>query len=378
MNRLLQGDVGSGKTIVALQAAIVVMVNDLQAALMAPTEILAEQHYRSIQSILDGQPYRVALLTGAIRGPRRRQILQDLKQGEIDLLIGTHALIQKGVEFKSLGLVVIDEQHRFGVLQRSQLIEKGLEPDTLVMTATPIPRSLAMTVYGDLDVSILDELPPGRQPIQTVIKTESSREEVYEVVRQQLGAGRQVYIVYPLVEDSEKLELKAATRMAGTLQAGPFARWQVGLLHGRLKPEDKDAMMRRFERCEVDVLVTTTVIEVGVDVANAAVMVIEHADRFGLSQLHQLRGRIGRGRHASLCVLMVDHVRSQEAYQRLEIMRDSNDGFKIAERDLEIRGRESSSGRANQACRTFTSATSFAIGFCWNRLVTMPSLTSKT
>ena len=338
MNRLLQGDVGSGKTVVAVQALIVVIENGYQAALMAPTEILAEQHYRGIRRMLQATPYRISYLSNKVKGKERREILDEAKAGEIDLMIGTHALIQEAVEFKNLGFAVIDEQHRFGVLQRAQLMEKGGSPDTLVMTATPIPRSLALTVYGDLDVSLLDELPPGRQPIKTVLKTEQSRQEVYSVLRRELERGRQAYIVYPLIEESEKLDLRAATEMSEELQANAMAGFRVGLMHGRLSAMEKDALMDQFLAGEIDVLVSTTVIEVGIDVPNATLMVVEHAERFGLSQLHQLRGRIGRGEHSSLCILMVDRVSSKEAYERLDIMRSTNDGFKIAERDLEIRG----------------------------------------
>lgn len=338
MSRLLQGDVGSGKTIVALQAIVLAIESGYQTALMAPTELLAEQHFRNIKRYLEGTPYRVAFLSGSVKGKARKAVLVEVEEGNTDLLIGTHALIQGKVKFRSLAFVVIDEQHRFGVIQRSKLMEKGDLPDTLVMTATPIPRSLALTVYGDLSVSILDELPPGRQPVKTVVKNENSRSEVYGSILQQLKEGRQVYIVYPLVEESEKLDLKAAVEMADQLQSTLFVNYNVGLLHGRMKPDEKDELMKRFLSGDLHVLVSTTVIEVGIDVPNATVMVIEHAERFGLSQLHQLRGRIGRGGHAGLCVLMVDKVRTKEAYGRLDIMRKTSDGFRIAEKDLEIRG----------------------------------------
>lgn len=338
MNRLLQGDVGSGKTIVAIQAFIAVAENGYQTALMAPTEILAEQHFRSIADFLRDTPYRISFLSGNIRGRQRKAILEKTRAGEVDLLVGTHALIQEGVEFQDLAFVIIDEQHRFGVLQRSQLMEKGGRPDTLVMTATPIPRSLALTVYGDLDVSWLDEMPPGRIPIRTVLKTEKSRSEVYRILRQELEKGRQAYIVYPLIEESEKLDLRAATEMSTHLQADVLPEFQVGLMHGRLDAAEKDELMERFLARKVDVLVSTTVIEVGIDVPNATLMVVENSERFGLSQLHQLRGRIGRGSHESLCILMIDRVKSRGAYERLDIMRRTNDGFQIAERDLEIRG----------------------------------------
>jgi ATP-dependent DNA helicase RecG len=338
MSRLLQGDVGSGKTIVAVLAAVVVTENGCQTALMAPTELLAEQHYRSITRLFEGTGLRTVLLTGSIRGARRRTILNAIAAGEADLVVGTHALIQEGVQFRRLALAVIDEQHRFGVIQRSRLMGKGDEPDTLVMTATPIPRSLALTVYGDLSVSVLDELPPGRQPIRTVLKRSENRAEVYEEIRRQTAAGRQAYIVYPLVEESEKLDLQAATEAAEFLSTRVFPEFRVGLMHARLKSAEKDALMMRFVRGEVQILVSTTVIEVGIDVPNATIMVIEHAERFGLSQLHQLRGRIGRGRHPGLCVLVADRVGSDDAWKRLDIMRRTQDGFVIAERDLELRG----------------------------------------
>lgn len=338
MNRLLQGDVGSGKTVVAIQAFITVAENGYQTALMAPTEILAEQHYRNIRGLLKETPYRIAYLSNKVKGRERKETLARTSSGEVDMIIGTHALIQESVTFKNLGFVIIDEQHRFGVLQRSQLIDKGGRPDTLVMTATPIPRSLALTVYGDLDVSLIDELPPGRVPIRTVLKTEKSRGEVYSVLREELEKGRQAFIVYPLIEESEKLDLRAATEMSEHLQKNVFPDRRIGLIHGRLNSIEKDVLMDRFLAGEVDILVCTTVIEVGIDVPNSTVMLVEHAERFGLSQLHQLRGRIGRGNHESVCILMVDRVKSREAYERLDIMRRTSDGFKIAERDLEIRG----------------------------------------
>lgn len=337
MSRLLQGDVGSGKTIVALQAAAVVIENGYQTALMAPTEILAEQHYATVTRYLQAVPYRVALLTGSVRGKERKEILRRLQAGEIDLIVGTHALLENPVKFRDLGLAVIDEQHRFGVLQRSRLMEKANEPDTLVMTATPIPRSLALTVYGDLDVSIIDELPPGRMPVRTVIKSEGNRAEVYEALRRELEGGRQAYVVYPLIEESEKVDLRAASEMAAVLQR-EFPAHRVGLLHGRMSAPEKDAVMQEFKQGRLHLLVATTVIEVGIDVPGATLMVIEHAERFGLSQLHQLRGRIGRGSQGGLCILVVERARSREAYERLEIMRRTNDGFEIAEKDLEIRG----------------------------------------
>ncbi len=337
MNRLLQGDVGSGKTIVALQAMIVVIENGYQTVLMAPTEILAEQHYQNIRHYLARTGYRIGLLTGSVKGKQRKEILSQVQSGEVNLVVGTHAVIQKGVDFKDLSLVVIDEQHRFGVLQRSRLMEKGSHPDTLVMTATPIPRSLALTVYGDLDLSVLDELPPGRKPISTIIRNESRRRQVYSLLRRELSQGRQAYVVYPLVEESKKVDLRAAAEMAERLRQD-FPDFELGLIHGRLKPAEKEALMRRFKAREIALLVATSVIEVGIDVPNATLMLIEHADRFGLSQLHQLRGRIGRGAHSSLCILMTDGNLSSEAYERLAIMERTNNGFKIAEKDLEIRG----------------------------------------
>ncbi|RPI25514.1 MAG: ATP-dependent DNA helicase RecG [Acidobacteria bacterium] len=338
MNRLLQGDVGSGKTIVALQAMIVAVENGAQAALMAPTEILAEQHYRTMGSYLSNSPYRLALLTSSVKGKKRTQVLESVRAGETHLLIGTHALIEGRVEFKDLALVVVDEQHRFGVMQRSEFMEKGDRPDTLVMTATPIPRSLALTLYGDLDLSIIDQMPPGRQPVLTLVRKSNERAEVYETVRRELEQGRQAYIVYPLIEQSEKLDLRAATEGAEYLHSEIFPEFQIGLMHGRLKSEEKDNLMTRFKAGEIQVLVSTTVIEVGIDVPNATIMLVEHADRFGLSQLHQLRGRIGRGRDKAICILLTEGFQSREAFERLEIMRRTNNGFKIAEKDLELRG----------------------------------------
>ena len=338
MNRLLQGDVGSGKTIVALQAMVIVIENGYQTALMAPTEILAEQHYHTVCQLLSGTGYRIAFLTGSVKGKGRESVLGHIRSGKTNLIIGTHALIQKRVQFKNLGLVVIDEQHRFGVLQRSKLISKGDLPETLVMTATPIPRSLALTLYGDLDVSILDEMPPGRQPVQTIVKGERNREEVYACVHRELKEGRQAFVVYPLIEESEKVDLRAATEMAKHLQKEVFPDAAVVLMHGRLKVEEKGQLMRRFRAGEIQVLVSTTVIEVGIDIPGATVMVIEHAERFGLSQLHQLRGRIGRGQHPGLCILMTEDLRSQQADERINILCQTQDGFKIAEKDLEIRG----------------------------------------
>ncbi|MER3428105.1 MAG: ATP-dependent DNA helicase RecG [Pyrinomonas sp.] len=338
MNRLLQGDVGSGKTVVAVLAMLAAMENGYQAALMVPTEILAEQHARNIKRLLAPTPYRVELLTGSLRAGEKRRLHADLAAGEIHCCIGTHALIQEAVKFHKLGLVVIDEQHRFGVLQRAALRERGYNPDVLVMTATPIPRSLAMTVYGDLDVSVIDELPPGRTPVKTVVVGEDNRAGVYRGIEREVRKGRQVYVVYPLIEESEKLDLKAATRMYEKLRDEIFPHFTVGLLHGKMKAAEKEEVMRRFVAGETQILVSTTVIEVGVDVPNASVMIIEHAERFGLSQLHQLRGRVGRGAEQSFCVLIASDKQTSVARERLGIMEESSDGFRIAEKDLEIRG----------------------------------------
>jgi ATP-dependent DNA helicase RecG len=339
MTRLLQGDVGAGKTVVALLAMAIVVENGWQAAFMAPTEILAEQHLLSLRRLLRRCPWRVELVSSAVKGRERSERLQQLERGEIQIAVGTHALIQEAVRFQRLGLAVVDEQHRFGVLQREELRRKGWAVDTLVMTATPIPRTLALTAYGDLDVSILDERPPGREPIRTLIRAASERREVASRIRQEVEAGRQAYVVYPLVEESEKLEdVRAATQSAEEWRALlPGVR--VGLLHGRLKSVEKEAVMERFAGGQLDLLVATTVIEVGVDVPNATLMVIEHAERFGLAQLHQLRGRVGRGPGAPSTCILVRHGRlSAVARERLEMMARSDDGFLIAEKDLEIRG----------------------------------------
>jgi ATP-dependent DNA helicase RecG len=338
MNRLLQGDVGSGKTIVALLAALVVMENGLQAALMAPTEILAEQHYRNIVRLLERSRFRVGLLTGSSTSAARRKQLAEVEAGSVHLVVGTHALVQQGVRFHRLGLAIIDEQHRFGVMQRATLREKGLHPDVLVMTGTPIPRTLALTLYGDLDVSVIRGAPPGRLPIRTLAKPESRREEIYDVVRRELDSGRQAYVVYPLVEESEKVDLKAATEMADHLSQEVFPAYRVGLLHGRMKADAKDRVMKAFAAGDLHVLVSTTVVEVGVDVPNASVMIVEHAERFGLSQLHQLRGRVGRGACQSYCFLIYQAPLSDEARERLKAMTETADGFEIAERDLHLRG----------------------------------------
>ncbi|MCU1267939.1 MAG: ATP-dependent helicase RecG [Acidobacteria bacterium] len=340
MNRLLQGDVGSGKTIVALIAMLAAMENGYQTALMAPTEILAEQHARNIKRLLAKTPFRVELLTGSVRSAEKRRLHADLATGEIHACIGTQALIQEAVSFQKLGLVIIDEQHRFGVVQRAELRARGLNPDVLVMTATPIPRSLAMTVYGDLDVSIIDELPPGRTPVETLVFGDNpdDRKEVKKVIDRELRAGRQIYVVYPLVEESEKIDLKDATQRYEYLRDKVFPGLSIGLVHGRLKPADKEDVMRRFVTGEIRILVSTTVIEVGVDVPNASVMIVEHAERFGLSQLHQLRGRVGRGAEKSYCLLLSSEKRTSVAEERLGIMEKTTDGFIIAEKDMELRG----------------------------------------
>lgn len=339
MNRLLQGDVGSGKTAVALLTLLIAIANGYQGALMAPTEILAEQHFRGLTDLLEraGHPCRTVLLTGSLRAAARRRALESIRSGHADLVVGTHALFEGGVEFRRLALAVVDEQHRFGVLQRAALAAKGEEPDVLVMTATPIPRSLSLTLYGDLELSVIDELPPGRTPIRTVVRGEEDRDRVYAGLRREIEAGRQAYVVVPLVEQSERSDLKAATEVREHL-AGVFADRRVGLVHGKMKGPEKDEVMQGFARGAVDLLVATTVVEVGVDVANASVMVVEHAERFGLSQLHQLRGRVGRGAARSYCVLMAGAATGAEARERLAIMESTTDGFVIAQRDLELRG----------------------------------------
>jgi ATP-dependent DNA helicase RecG len=370
MRRLLQGDVGSGKTIVAFEAAIIAIENGFQVALMAPTEILAQQHYFSARRILENAGYRIVLLTGSLEADRKREIRRHIAQGSAQLVIGTHALLEEKVEFGNLGLVIVDEQHRFGVMQRLKLMrksgesgdgseatsgmatpgdppEQGLaappqtiagEPDVLVMTATPIPRTLALTLYGDLDLSVLDELPPGRTPIETYQIGDDQSQRIWAFIRKQVVAGHQAYVVYPVIAENEESELKAAVKMYRELSDQIFADLKVGLLHGRLDPTLKDQVMRMFQRGELQILVATTVIEVGVDVPNATVMVIEHAERFGLAQLHQLRGRIGRGAAKSYCVLMTGGKVTEEGQRRLQAMVDTNDGFKIAELDLELRG----------------------------------------
>jgi ATP-dependent DNA helicase RecG len=341
MHRLVQGDVGSGKTVVALFAALVAIENGCQAAFMAPTELLAEQHFNTIHGFASQLGIHTALLTGELTRARRREVHAAIKSGEVPLIVGTHALIQAGVAFKGLGFAVIDEQHRFGVLQRAALRRlgaQGLAPDIVLMSATPIPRTLAMAVYGDLDISVLDELPPGRRPVRTLLRHEGERAKVYDLVKRELDKGRQAYVVYPLVESSEVMELRDATTMAQELARAVFHDYRVGLVHGKMKGAEKDAVMRRFKAGDVQLLVSTTVIEVGIDVPNATIMVVEHAERFGLAQLHQLRGRVGRGADASLCILLTPFHRGDDVHRRLQAMAGTTDGFKIAEVDLELRG----------------------------------------
>ncbi len=339
MNRLLQGDVGSGKTAVAVYALLSAVANGFQTAFMAPTEILAEQHYRTLSVMLEKAEVKILLLTGGAKTKIKKGNIERIKQGDIDLVIGTHALIDKGVEFKKLGLIVIDEQHKFGVMQRTRLRRKGNkhQPDVLVMTATPIPRSLSLTVFGDLDISTIDELPPGRTPVQTYRVTAKKETDAYKFIRKEIEKGRQAFVVYPLVDESEKLDLKSATVEAERLRDEAFAGLNVGLLHGQLKPELKDLIMSDFVNHKYDILVSTIVIEVGIDVPNATVMAIEHAERFGLAQLHQLRGRIGRSSHQSYCLLFGIQ-KSTESKHRIKTMLETNDGFKIAEEDLKLRG----------------------------------------
>ena len=340
MNRLLQGDVGSGKTIVALLSMLMAIDNNYQAALMAPTEILAQQHYVGLKEMCDKIGINIAILTGSSKSKARKQILADLLEGNIHILIGTHALLEDSVQFKNLGLVVIDEQHRFGVAQRAKLWTKStIAPHILVMTATPIPRTLAMTLYGDLDVSILDELPPGRKPIKTVHRNETQRIAVFEFIRDEIAKGRQIYIVYPLIEESEKLDLIDLNNGFESIsRAFPLPKYNVSIVHGRMKSDNKDFEMQRFVKGETQIMVATTVIEVGVNVPNASVMIIENAERFGLSQLHQLRGRVGRGAEQSFCILMTTFKLTADGKTRIKTMVDTNDGFKIAEVDLKLRG----------------------------------------
>ncbi len=353
MNRLVQGDVGSGKTIVAFMAMFAAMENGYQTALMAPTEILAEQHVRNARKLFADTPYNIDLLIGSLKAAEKRKVQKMIADGEIHAIIGTHAIIQDAVESEKLGLAVVDEQHRFGVLQRAELRARGYNPDILVMTATPIPRSLAMTVYGDLDVSVIDELPPGRTPIKTVVVGEDQRGGVYKGIEREINLGRQVYVVYPLIEESEKMDLKAATKMFEELRDQVFPNFKVGLLHGKMKGGEKEAIMQEFSAGNLNILVSTTVIEVGVDVPNASLMIIEHAERFGLSQLHQLRGRVGRGAEQSFCVLLTGDKKTAVARERLGIMEETTDGFRIAEKDLEIRGQGEILGTRQSGVQTF-------------------------
>ncbi len=353
MNRLLQGDVGSGKTIVALMATLIAVDNGYQAVFMAPTEILADQHFRTISALIEPLGVNVRLLIGGQKKKLREDILEDIRSGRADIVVGTHALLEGNVDFMKLGFAIIDEQHRFGVLQRAALRAKGMNPDVLVMTATPIPRTLAMSVYGDLDVSVIDEMPANRKPVRTAVRLEDQKEKVFEFLRKEIREGRQAYFVFPLIEESEKIDLKAATREFEHLKNEAFPGIRLGLLHGRLKTEEKDAVMRQFKEGEIQILVATTVIEVGIDIPNASVMVIENAERFGLSQLHQLRGRVGRGADQSYCVLIADYAwfergkkakgsdperEKRSARIRLETMAETTDGFRIAEVDLKLRG----------------------------------------
>ena len=338
MNRLLQGDVGSGKTLVALMSMLIALDNGFQACMMAPTEILAEQHLQTIRDFLGDMPLRVELLTGIVKGKRRKEVLQGLIDGSVHIVVGTHALIEDTVQFHRLGLAVIDEQHRFGVAQRAKLWAKSENPPhVLVMTATPIPRTLAMTIYGDLDVSVIDELPPGRKPIQTLHKFDNQQTSLYQGIRQQIQQGRQVYVVFPLIKESEKMDLQNLEEGFETLREA-FPEFQLSKVHGKMKPAEKEAEMARFVKGETQMLVATTVIEVGVNVPNASVMVILEAQRFGLSQLHQLRGRVGRGADQSYCILVTNYKLSAETRKRIDIMCETNDGFEIAEADLKLRG----------------------------------------
>ncbi len=335
MNRIIQGDVGCGKTVVALSAMLMAIENGFQTAIMAPTEILAEQHYFNIKSLINKLSLKVVLLTSSRKD---KEDIKAVEDGDANIVIGTHALIQDDIRFKRLGLAVIDEQHKFGVMQRGSLKKKGYNPDILIMTATPIPRTLAMSVYGDLDISVIDKLPPGRTPIKTMKFYKSHRPEAFKLVKKEILQGRQCYVIYPLIEESEKVDLKAATEMAEHIKKDIFPEYNLGLLHGKMKTEEKEAVMRDFKEGRINILVSTTVIEVGIDVPNASVMMIEHAERFGLAQLHQLRGRVGRGQYQSYCLLMAEYPLSDDAKRRLDIMVKTNNGFDIAEEDLNIRG----------------------------------------
>ena len=356
MHRLIQGDVGSGKTVVAFSAMFAAMENGYQTALMAPTEILAEQHARNAKRFFAETGYRVELLTSSTKPTVKSEIKRALAAGDVNAVIGTHAVIQEDVDFERLGLAVVDEQHRFGVMQRAELQARGQNPDIIVMTATPIPRSLAMTVYGDLDVSVIDELPPGRTPIKTVVVGEDKRIGVYKGIAREINLGRQAYVVYPIIEESIKVDLKAATKMFEELRDVIFPEFRVGLLHGRMKSAEKETVMKQFVSGELNILVSTTVIEVGVDIPNASLMVIEHAERFGLSQLHQLRGRVGRGAEQSFCVLLTGDKKTAVAKERLGIMEETTDGFRIAEKDLEIRGQGDILGTRQSGIQSFKMA----------------------
>ncbi|VAW35071.1 ATP-dependent DNA helicase RecG [hydrothermal vent metagenome] len=368
MNRLLQGDVGSGKTIVSLIAALIAIDSGHQAAIMAPTEILAEQHYLTIKGYAEGLGIRAALLTGSTKKTERSECLSDIKDGTVDIVVGTHALIQGDIDFKSLGIAIIDEQHRFGVEQRGSLKNKArkggkgedLTPDILVMTATPIPRTLSMTVFGELEVSVIDELPAGRQPITTRLMREADREKAYELIGKELERGSQAYIVYPLVEESEELRLRDATRMHKHLARDVFPQYKVALLHGRMKGAEKEAVMAGFKEGLSDVLVSTTVIEVGVDVPNATIILIEHAERFGLAQLHQLRGRVGRGERSSTAILLAQYSGSEDTRRRLKVIEGTTDGFRIAEEDLKIRGPGDFIGTRQAGMPDFRTSDTFA------------------
>jgi len=340
MNRLLQGDVGSGKTMVALMSMLIAADNGFQSCMMAPTEVLAQQHYNSLSRFVDGIDIQVALLTGSSKRSERARIEQGLLDGTINIIVGTHALIEENVKYLNLGLVIIDEQHRFGVAQRAKLWQKNdCPPHVLVMTATPIPRTLAMTLYGDLDVSVIDEMPPGRKPIKTMTFTDAEREKVFGFMRRQIEDGRQIYVVYPLIKESETLDFKDLTDgLESMARAFPPPQYSISVVHGRMTSKDKQISMGLFVRGQAQIMVATTVIEVGVDIPNASVMVVESAERFGLSQLHQLRGRVGRGADQSYCILMTSHKRSAEASERINTMVATNDGFEIAETDLRMRG----------------------------------------
>jgi ATP-dependent DNA helicase RecG len=338
MHRLLQGDVGSGKTVVAFAAMMQAARQGLQSALMAPTELLAEQHYAGLRPWLEQLSIHCTLLTSQVKAQQKKAVLEGLKDGSIRVCIGTHALIQEQVTFRELVLAVVDEQHRFGVAQRAGIRAKGRAPHLLVMTATPIPRTLAMTLYGDLDVSVITELPPGRQPVTTRWTTEANRTKIYGFLNDQIRAGRQAYVIYPVIEESEKSDLKAAVKMQGHLAQDIFPKFRVGLVHGRMPFEERQQVMDSFRKGEINILVSTTMIEVGIDVPNATVMLVEHAERFGLSQLHQLRGRVGRGTHRSYCILLAGPKFSPEATARLKVMQATRDGFRIAEEDLKLRG----------------------------------------